>query len=140
VLHHRGPRRSPCDRGRAAVVSSPPLAGALPNSATATNRLGVSPTAPPCRLLPWSGPTSPPANAPPPPPQGHSCEIQGHMSELGTCLQRKLSWFLYQLVQRIRKSLENCRNSENCKTNFVGFVLMNTTTFVIPTSSDSGYF
>jgi hypothetical protein len=77
---------------------------------------------------------------PPPPPQGHSCEIQGHMSELGTCLQRKLSWFLYQLVQRIRKSLENCRNSENCKTNFVGFVLMNTTTFVIPTSSDSGYF
>jgi hypothetical protein len=86
------------------------------------------------------GPALPRHRRTPPPPQGRSCEIQGHMCELGTCLQRKLSRFLYQLVQRIRKSLENCRKFRKFQTNFVRFAVMNTTPFVILTSSDSGYF
>jgi hypothetical protein len=40
----------------------------------------------------------------------------------------------------LRKLVKSVKNSEKCKTNFVGFMVENTTTFVILTSSDSGYF
>jgi hypothetical protein len=59
------------------------------------------------------------------------------MCKLGTRLQRKLSRFLYQLVQRVRKSIKIVENSKNFKTNFVGFVVKNTKTFVILTWSES---
>jgi hypothetical protein len=116
VLHRHGPHRSPCDRGCPAAVSLPPLTGALSDPATATNRLGVSPITPRAACCP--GPALPRRRRTPPPPQGHSCEIQGHLCELGTCLQRKLSRFLYQLVQRIRKYLKNCRKFRKLQNQF----------------------
>jgi hypothetical protein len=49
-------------------------------------------------------------------------------------------FFRVSILQELVKCVENRRDSEKCKTNFVGFMVENTMTFVILTSSVSGYF
>jgi hypothetical protein len=46
----------------------------------------------------------------------------------------------FNSVTDLQKLVKFVENSENCKMNFVGFMVANTTTFIILTSSDSGYF
>jgi hypothetical protein len=48
--------------------------------------------------------------------------------------------FIFYSVADLQELVKCVENSEKCKTNFVGFMVENATTFVIFTSSDSGYF